>query len=102
MRIRRTLKVPIPLVVIIILISIYLIIAPMITNPSLGLLVAASIILFGLVFYYPFVYRRIEWSIVSKSTSTFRLTCRFHSPDLGKINRFLIELCRLQRAQVRI
>ena len=57
---------PIPLVVIIILIAIYLVVAPIIANPSFGLLVAASLILFGLVFYYPFVYRRIEWSVVSK------------------------------------
>ncbi|CAF3922686.1 unnamed protein product [Adineta steineri] len=80
----RVISVPIPLLVIIILISIYLVIAPLISSPSIGFLVAGILILFGLVFYYPFVYRKIELQFIKKA------------------NNFLITFFGLQRAQVKI
>ncbi|CAF0734828.1 unnamed protein product [Adineta steineri] len=80
----RVISVPIPLLVIIILISIYLVIAPLISSPSIGFLVAGILILFGLVFYYPFVYRKIELQFIKKT------------------NNFLITFFGLQRAQVKI
>ncbi|CAF0959548.1 unnamed protein product [Adineta steineri] len=80
----RVISVPIPLLVIIILISIYLVIAPLISSPSIGFLVAGILILFGLVFYYPFVYRKIELQFIKKA------------------NTFLITFFGLQRAQVKI
>ncbi|CAF4021696.1 unnamed protein product [Rotaria sordida] len=61
----RVISVPIPLIILIILISIYLVIAPVIADPSIGFLIASLVILFGLVFYYPFVYRKIEINIIS-------------------------------------
>jgi len=61
-------KVPIPLNILIILISIYLVIAPVISNPDIGFLIAASVILSGLIFYYPFVYRKIELKFISMFT----------------------------------
>ncbi|CAF3658795.1 unnamed protein product [Rotaria socialis] len=63
---QRMINVPIPLVIVIILISIYLIIVPVISYPSFGFLIAALVILFGLVFYYPFVYRKIKLQLMSK------------------------------------
>ncbi|CAF1101483.1 unnamed protein product [Rotaria sp. Silwood1] len=43
----RVISVPIPLIIIIVLISIYLVIAPVITSPNIGFLCAAVLILFG-------------------------------------------------------
>ncbi|CAF0835435.1 unnamed protein product [Rotaria sordida] len=81
---KRVISIPIPLIVVIILISIYLVIAPVISKPSIGLLVATTIMLVGLVFYYPFVYRKMELNIMKK------------------FNTFLITFFDLQRAQVDI
>lgn len=66
------LKVPIPLVVLIILIAIYLVVAPVISNPNIGFLIAAVVILSSLVFYYPFVYRKIELKPIRKSMLIFQ------------------------------
>jgi hypothetical protein len=93
-------QVPIPLIVAVILISIYLVIAPVVSEPSIGFLLAALMILSGLIFYYPFVYRKIEWKIVGKhfdESSVEHIV--FFS---GKINTFLITFFSLQVAQVNI
>ncbi|CAF0810814.1 unnamed protein product [Rotaria sp. Silwood1] len=66
------LQVPIPLVVIVILISLYLVIAPLIYSPSSQLLYTPIIMLVGLIFYYPFVYRKIELNIIIESDSIYR------------------------------
>jgi hypothetical protein len=42
------------------------VIAPVIADPNIGFIIASLIILFGLVFYYPFVYRKIEINIFRK------------------------------------
>ena len=44
----------------------YLVIAPVISSPNMGFLFATILILSGLVFYYPFVYRKIELGSMSK------------------------------------
>jgi hypothetical protein len=47
------------------------VLAPVISSPNIGFLVAALLILFGLVFYYPFVYRKIELKIISKKKTDY-------------------------------
>ncbi|CAF4558375.1 unnamed protein product [Rotaria sp. Silwood1] len=81
---KRVINVPIPLIIIIILIAIYLVFAPVIADPNIGFLIASLIILFGLIFYYPFVYRKIEVNIIKR------------------INQFLITFFQLQIAQVNL
>jgi L-type amino acid transporter 9 len=49
-----------------ILVAIYLVVIPVVSSPNIGFLIAALLILFGLVFYYPFVYRKIELEFMSK------------------------------------
>ena len=49
-----------------ILVAIYLVVIPIIASPNIGLVVAALLMLFGLIFYYPFVYRKIELKIIGK------------------------------------
>ncbi|CAF1229195.1 unnamed protein product, partial [Rotaria sordida] len=56
----RVINIPIPLIVIIILISIYLVTIPVITSPNIEFLITSCWILFGLIFYYLFVYRKRE------------------------------------------
>ncbi|CAF1257140.1 unnamed protein product, partial [Adineta ricciae] len=55
----RVIKVPIPLVIIMILISIYLVIAPVISRPNIGFLVASVILLISLLVYYVVVFRKM-------------------------------------------
>ncbi|CAF1362772.1 unnamed protein product [Rotaria sp. Silwood1] len=80
----RVFKVPMPLIIFIILISIYLIIAPVISDPNIGFLIATLILLAGLIFYYLFVFRQMQ-------------------PKLMKqINMFLLEFLDLTKAAVNI
>lgn len=52
--------------VIVLIISCYLVVAPIIDNPQLEYLYASLFILAGLIFYVPFVYFKIELKIMSK------------------------------------
>ncbi|CAF2178581.1 unnamed protein product [Rotaria magnacalcarata] len=78
----RTIKVPIPLIILMLLVALYLIIAPVISSPNIGFLVAALVLLVGLIFYYLFVFRKMK--------STF----------MKKINSFLQEFFDLTQAAV--
>ncbi|CAM4820896.1 unnamed protein product [Rotaria magnacalcarata] len=78
----RVIKVPIPVIIFMILVSIYLVIAPVISSPNIGYLVAIIILLIGLVFYYLFVFRKIQLK------------------GMKKINMFLLELLHLTMSTV--
>ncbi|CAM4956179.1 unnamed protein product [Rotaria socialis] len=78
----RVIKVPIPVIIFMILVSIYLVIAPVISSPNIGYLVALIILLVGLVFYYLFVFRKIQLKVMKK------------------INMFLLELFHLTMSTV--
>ena len=95
-------QIPIPLVVLIILISIYLVVAPVISNPSFGYLIATLIILAGLIFYYPFVYRKVDCPFICKFSyvqSNNEQTPAFFS---DQCNSFITTFFGLQQAQVKI
>lgn len=74
-------QVPMPLIVVLILISAYLVIAPVVSEPSIGFLLAALLILSGLLFYYPFVYRKIEWKLVGECADRSIVLCTRASPS---------------------
>ncbi|CAF3243300.1 unnamed protein product, partial [Rotaria sp. Silwood2] len=63
-KVDRVIKVPIPVIIFMILVSIYLVIAPVISSPNIGYLVALIIMLVGLVFYYLFVFREIQLNLM--------------------------------------
>ncbi|CAF3983100.1 unnamed protein product [Rotaria sp. Silwood2] len=65
-KVDRVIKVPIPVIIFMILVSIYLVIAPVISSPNIGYLVALIIMLVGLVFYYLFVFREIQLNLMKK------------------------------------
>ena len=44
-----------------VLISCYLVLAPIIAKPEVEYLYCALFIFSGLVLYYPFVYRKVRW-----------------------------------------
>ncbi|CAF3689710.1 unnamed protein product [Rotaria sordida] len=71
-------QVPIPVLIINILIAIYLILIPVISDPNIGYLVAGILVLSGLILYYPFVYRKIELRFMSRTHSNI-LTSLFRS-----------------------
>ena len=76
---------------------------PVVVAPNIGFLVAGCLILLGLVFYYPFVYRKIELSFVSKCS--FPLKCLVTQELFllyfeDKINSSLKMFFHLQKAQV--
>lgn len=54
---KRPVKVPLVLPIIVVLASIYLVIAPIIDAPELGYLYASILIIAGLFLYYPLVYK---------------------------------------------
>ncbi|CAF1284776.1 unnamed protein product [Rotaria sordida] len=62
----RAIKVPIPVIIFMILVSVYLIIAPVISSPNIGYLIALIIVLVGLIFYYLFVFRKIQPNLMKK------------------------------------
>ncbi|CAF4125391.1 unnamed protein product, partial [Adineta steineri] len=57
----RVINIPIPILILNILIALYLILVPVISNPNFGYLVATVLLLSGLLLYYPFVYRKVEF-----------------------------------------
>ncbi|KAM4602929.1 b(0,+)-type amino acid transporter 1 [Polymixia lowei] len=58
----RPLKVPIVIPGLIVLMSCYLVLAPIIDKPELEYLYCTIFIFSGLIFYYPFVYRKVSWA----------------------------------------
>jgi hypothetical protein len=61
--------VPIPLVIVMILISIYLVVVPAIFHPKIGFIFPAITAVLGLILYYPFVYRKMESKLLRKLKS---------------------------------
>ncbi|XP_008309073.1 b(0,+)-type amino acid transporter 1-like isoform X1 [Cynoglossus semilaevis] len=57
----RPVKVPIVLPALVVLVSIYLVLAPIIDKPEVEYLYCAIFILSGLLLYYPFVHRKVKW-----------------------------------------
>lgn len=68
-------KVPIVIPGLIVLVSFYLVLAPIIDKPEMEYLYCAVFIFSGLLLYYPFVYRKVNWAckLMSKSTLKFEL-----------------------------
>ncbi|XP_046549202.1 b(0,+)-type amino acid transporter 1-like [Haliotis rubra] len=56
----RPYKVPIPIPVIMFLVSIYLVIAPIVDNPQMGFLYAFLFVIGGLILYFPFVHFKLK------------------------------------------
>ncbi|XP_061557510.1 b(0,+)-type amino acid transporter 1-like [Phycodurus eques] len=59
---KRPVKVPIIIAVLMVLISCFLVLAPIIDNPAIEFLYCAIFILSGLLLYYPFVHLKVEWA----------------------------------------
>ncbi|KAM9366870.1 b(0,+)-type amino acid transporter 1 [Symphorus nematophorus] len=58
----RPVKVPIFIAVLMVLVSWYLVLAPIIDKPDLEYLYCTIFIFSGLLFYYPFVYWKVNWA----------------------------------------
>lgn len=76
----------------------------MIASPNIGFLIAGLLILLGLVFYYPFVYRKIELKFVRKFFFRLRFVIlSFNEISVeGQINLSLQIFFQLQKAQVQL
>uniref|UniRef100_A0A3Q4GGU0 Solute carrier family 7 member 9 n=1 Tax=Neolamprologus brichardi TaxID=32507 RepID=A0A3Q4GGU0_NEOBR len=57
----RPVKIPVVLAGIMVLVSCYLVLAPIIDKPELEYLYCTIFIFSGLILYYPFVYRKVNW-----------------------------------------
>lgn len=53
---------PIVLPVLLLVVSFYLVLAPIIDKPAIEYLFSVLFILSGLLLYYPFVHRRVQWA----------------------------------------
>ncbi|CAG0900866.1 unnamed protein product [Darwinula stevensoni] len=69
----RPYKVHISIPIIVMVISVYLVVAPIIDNPQMEYLYASCFIAGGLIFYYPFVYRKWVLLGMNKITVFFQL-----------------------------
>ncbi|XP_059201971.1 b(0,+)-type amino acid transporter 1 [Centropristis striata] len=58
----RPVKIPIVIPVIMVLVSCYLVLAPIIDKPDLAYLYCAAFIFSGFLFYYPFVHLKVNWA----------------------------------------
>lgn len=65
-------KTPIIVPIFVLLISIYLVFAPVIDNPRYEYLAAIGIVLLGLVFYVPFVHFKLELPYFGKKKKRLR------------------------------
>ncbi|XP_042907812.1 b(0,+)-type amino acid transporter 1 isoform X2 [Parasteatoda tepidariorum] len=70
---RRPYKVPIVIAYIVLLVSIYLVVAPIIEDPQIEYLYASVFILSGLFVYIPFVYYKLKLNIMGNITIFFQL-----------------------------
>uniref|UniRef100_T1J7A2 b(0,+)-type amino acid transporter 1 n=1 Tax=Strigamia maritima TaxID=126957 RepID=T1J7A2_STRMM len=68
----RPYKVFIGVPILVLIASIYLVIAPIVDNPQVEYLYATLFIFAGLIFYIPFVYYKLELSIMNKVTLFFQ------------------------------
>nr|XP_061796465.1 b(0,+)-type amino acid transporter 1-like [Nerophis lumbriciformis] len=59
---KRPVKVPIIIAVLMVLISCYLVLAPIVDNPEIEYLYSSLFILSGLLLYYPFVHLKVKWA----------------------------------------
>uniref|UniRef100_A0A6Q2YLQ3 b(0,+)-type amino acid transporter 1 n=1 Tax=Esox lucius TaxID=8010 RepID=A0A6Q2YLQ3_ESOLU len=58
----RPVKCPLPIAVLVVLVSFYLVLAPIVDKPEMEYLYCTIFILSGLLFYYPFVHCRFSWT----------------------------------------
>jgi L-type amino acid transporter 9 len=69
----RPYKVPIFIPILVLLISIYLVLGPIIDNPQIEYLYATAFILSGFIFYFPFVYYKYVPKFMDKVTVFLQL-----------------------------
>ncbi|XP_067133364.1 b(0,+)-type amino acid transporter 1 isoform X5 [Centruroides vittatus] len=69
----RPYKVPIIIPIFVLIISVYLVLAPIIQNPQIEYLYATLFIVSGLIFYIPFVYYKFQLKIMGRITLFFQL-----------------------------
>uniref|UniRef100_A0A672FJI9 b(0,+)-type amino acid transporter 1 n=1 Tax=Salarias fasciatus TaxID=181472 RepID=A0A672FJI9_SALFA len=83
----RPLKVPIILPIIMVVMSCYLVVAPIIDKPEMEYLYCALFILSGLLLYYPFVHLKVRWAnkIIEPITVHLQLLLQVIPPEYDKL-----------------
>ncbi|XP_071957373.1 b(0,+)-type amino acid transporter 1-like isoform X2 [Antedon mediterranea] len=85
----RPIKVPLFIPIVILICSVYLIIAPIIDEPAMAYLYAFLFIIAGLIFYFPFVHFRYHPKFMGKVTHFFQLLFEvapsaYEVPEIGE------------------
>ncbi|XP_061881257.1 b(0,+)-type amino acid transporter 1 isoform X2 [Entelurus aequoreus] len=70
---KRPVKIPIIIAVLMVLVSCYLVLAPIIDSPDMEYLYCTLFILGGLLLYYPFVHLKVKWARRLMRPITMRL-----------------------------
>ncbi|XP_054710188.1 b(0,+)-type amino acid transporter 1-like [Uloborus diversus] len=70
---RRPYKVPIWIAYVVLVISVFLVVAPIVENPQIEYLYASSFVLSGLLVYIPFVHYKLHLNIMGNITIFFQL-----------------------------
>lgn len=83
----RPLKVPIVLPILMVVVSCYLVVAPIIDKPEMEYLYCALFILSGLILYYPFVHLKVKWAnkVVEPITTYLQLLLEVIPPEYNKL-----------------
>lgn len=78
---KQVFRVPLLLPVMMLIVSVYLIVVPIASDPQLPFLFAALFMLSGLVFYFPFVYKkkRVRW--FEKVSRVVQILLKVNIPD---------------------
>ncbi|XP_036440023.1 b(0,+)-type amino acid transporter 1-like [Colossoma macropomum] len=80
----RPVKVPIIIPVVVVIVSCYLVLAPIIDKPEFEYLYCTVFIVGGLIFYYPFVHRKFSWTrrVMRPITMHLQLLMEVVPPEL--------------------
>nr|KAG5696596.1 hypothetical protein BaRGS_034057 [Batillaria attramentaria] len=69
----RSYKVPLPIPIVMVLVSVYLLVAPIVDDPRIEFLYAAIFVLGGLIYYLPFVHFKVHFKLSDKVCAFLQL-----------------------------
>ncbi|XP_068117044.1 b(0,+)-type amino acid transporter 1-like isoform X2 [Hyperolius riggenbachi] len=84
---KRPIKVPLPIPILMVLVAIYLVLAPIIDKPEWAYLYCVLFILSGLLFYFPFVHYKVKWAqkIMNPITMYIQMVMEVVPPEEAKL-----------------
>lgn len=98
---------PLIIPILVLVISIYLVVAPIVENPTIEYLYAATFILTGMIFYIPFVHYGYHLRCLGKTLKNFIFRIKYYKPWIFNIDfkidlkNFFSKLLKIIKNQIR-